>query len=128
MSICFDQESRQVIDDESGDYLEHRWHFEDPLHHYWVRNEQGEVLLIADVAERRLDTTGERKVDRIEAVVFRVFGKRYDGKIVRIWSRRHPAARRFRAFYEALLHNQQNNAPSVIISFRLWSPLPHNER
>jgi hypothetical protein len=128
MMIRYDPESRQVVDDESGDYLEHNWHFEDPLHHYWVRDEEGEILLIADAAERRLDTTGERRVDRIECAVFRVFGKRYDGKIVRIWSRWHPAARRFRAFYETLLHNQQNNMPTVVISFRLWSSLPHNER
>jgi hypothetical protein len=128
MAIRYDPESRHVVDDESGDYLEHKWHFEDPLHHYWVRDGEGEILLIADVAEGRLDTTGERKVDRIEAAVFRVFGKRYDGKIVRIWSRWHPAARRFLEFYKTLLQNQQNNLPALAISFRLWSPLPHNER
>jgi hypothetical protein len=49
--------------------------------------------------------------------------------MVRVWSRWHPAARRFTAFYKTLLLNQQAIPPTTIaISFRLWSKLPHNER
>ena len=129
MAIRFDPENRRPVDDDTGEYLKHEFHhFENPLHHYRLQGPDGETRLIADVAERRLDTTGDKTVDRIEASIFRIFGQRYDGKIVRVWSRWHPAARRFTAFYKTLLRNQQTNNPDVVISFKLWSRLPHSER
>jgi hypothetical protein len=127
--IRFDPESRRVLDDKNGEYLENEFHhYQDPLHHYWLRSEQGEPQSSADVALKCIDTTGDMKVDRIEATVFRIFSLRHDGKMTRVWSSWHPAARRFMAFYKMHLRNLQTNSPRVVVSYRLWSRLPQSDR
>jgi hypothetical protein len=74
MTIRFDLESRHVVDDNTGEYLEHGFHhYQDPLHYYRARGPDGEALLSAQIAERRIDTTGDKTVDRVEAAVFRIF-------------------------------------------------------
>ena len=129
MTIRFDPESRRVFDDETGEYLENEFHhYQDALHHYWLRGEHGEPHSSADVALNCMDTTSELKVDRIEATVFRILSGRYDGKMARVWSSWHPAARRFMAFYRVHLCNLQTNSPRVVVSYRLWSRLPQSDR
>jgi hypothetical protein len=130
MTICFDPQRRRTLDDQTGEYLEReRYHYQDPLQHFAVRDRDGECLVIADVAERRIDTTGDKTVDLIEAAVFRVFARRfYDGKMTRVWSRWHPAARRFAEFYRIHAPNLQAIPPTVILSWKLWSALPESVR
>jgi len=130
MTIRFDPESRRTVDDQSGEYLERgRYHYQDPLQHYSVHDQDGECLLIADVEETRIDTTGDKTVHLVEATVFRVFSRRfYDGKMTRVWSRWHPAARRFTEFYGIFLPSLQIIPPNVAISWKLWSALPKSVR
>ena len=127
MTIRFDPESRRTVDDQTGEYLARygRYHYQDPLQHYALHDEDGEYLLIADVEETRIDTTGDKTVDLVEAAVFRVFARRfYDGKMTRVWSRWHPAARRFSEFYRIYLPSLQIIPSNVVISWKLWSALP----
>jgi len=130
MTICFDPECRRTIDDQSGEYLEReRYHYQDPLQHFALHDRDGAYLLIADVEETRIDTTGDKTVDLVKAAVFRVFARRfYDGRLVRIWSRWHPAGRRFAEFYRIHTLSLQVNPPNVVISWRLWSALPKSVR
>jgi len=126
MTIRFDPESRHTVDDQSGEYLERGlYHYQDPLQHYALHDQDGERLVISDVEETRIDTTGDKTVDLVEATVFRVFSRRsYDGKMTRVWSRWHPAARRFSEFYRIYLPSLQIIPSNVVISWKLWSALP----
>jgi hypothetical protein len=125
MNIRFDPESRCSVDDATGEYLElHFHHYQDPLRHYTLHTEHGEMLLSAAVAERRTDTRGDGTVGLIEADVFRVSIPNDDGALNDLLDDQHPAVRRFIEFLEVRLSDRRGVPQRVVIGTKLGGAPP----
>ena len=128
MTIRFDLESRRSIDDATGEYLEHHFHhWQDPLHHYTLHSKDGETLLSASVAERRIDTRGDGTVGLIEADVFRVSVPQGDGTLQDILDEQHPDVRRFMDFLEVHLFDRRAIPQRVVMATKLGGRPPASQ-
>jgi len=63
-----------IVDDDTGDYLRHYWHYQDPVHHYWICAPDGSRLIGAEVEEDVVDLSGNGMV---------VLNR---GSLIRLWT------------------------------------------
>jgi|KBSSwiStaDraftv2_1062776.scaffolds.fasta_scaffold1969008_2 hypothetical protein len=128
MAIRFDPEKFHAFDDVTGDYLEgHSFHYQDPLRHYYLRSKDGEKLMSASVAERHIDTRGDKTVGLVDANLYRLSIHLGGDRWKEVRFRWHPAVRRFRKFFEVQRLDRQTVPRRVWIGIRLGAKPPPSQ-